>query len=117
MVGGLQIPGVSSSLIGGPVGGYGRGFGIRGDSGVGARAGGGGFLEDDLGFEVAADGTLHFNDPPAPAPAPRQPAGPLARVDRTDLGSVSSRVRHEHEGGQLDQQIVSTYPTSPQRRR
>ena len=110
MVGGLQIPGVSSSLIGGPVGGYGRGFGIRGDSGVGARADEGGFLEDDLGFEVAADGTLHFSDPPAPAP--RQPAGPSGWVDRTDLGSVSSRVGHEHEDRQLDHQIVSTYRTS-----
>ncbi|KAK5128697.1 hypothetical protein LTR85_000030 [Meristemomyces frigidus] len=97
-VGSLQIPGQSSSLMGGPVGGFGGGFSVRGDSGAGARFDNGGFLDEDLGITVEPDGTMRFSDAPQ-----RQPAAPSGRVDRTDLGSVSSRVRHEHEGGQFDQ--------------
>ncbi|KAK4550788.1 hypothetical protein LTR36_000368 [Oleoguttula mirabilis] len=99
-VGSLQIPGQSSSVIGGPVGGFGGGFSVRGDSGAGARFDNGGFLDDDLGITVEPDGTMRFSDAPR-----RQPAAPSGRVDRTDLGSVSSRVRDEHEGGQLGQEM------------
>ncbi|KAK5709859.1 R8 protein [Elasticomyces elasticus] len=55
--------GRSSSLVGGPVGGGGSGFGIRGDSGRGGRVGGqsewlveGGLDVDDLGLIVEDDG-------------------------------------------------------------
>lgn len=99
---GLQIPGPSSSLIGGPVGGFGGGFSVRGDFGAGLRRGERLHLEDDLDIAVDDDGTMRFSDAPR-----RQPAAPSGRVDRTDFGSVSSRVRHEHEGGRLDADVVS----------
>ncbi|KAK5132225.1 hypothetical protein LTR08_009285 [Meristemomyces frigidus] len=98
MIGGLQIPGVSSSLVGGPVGGFGGAFSVRGDSGAGGRVDDGGWLEDDLGLDVG-EGLF------GPGMG-RQPAAPSARADRTDVGSVSSVVRREHEGGQLGRDIL-----------
>ena len=48
--------------MGGPVGGIGGSFSVRGDSGTGRRAPMP--LEDDLGFIIDADGTMHFSDAP-----------------------------------------------------
>ena len=93
-IGGLIIPPSASSFIGGPVGGMG-GFGVRGDSDAGTRLGPEGLYEDDLGIYIEDDGNVRISDEPI-----RQPPGPSARGDRTDLGSVSSRVRREHEEGQ-----------------
>ncbi|KAK5115079.1 hypothetical protein LTR62_001776 [Meristemomyces frigidus] len=59
----IDIPGPSSSFQGGPVGGIGGSFSIRGDSGAGRRAPA--MLDDDLGFVVDADGTMYFSDVPA----------------------------------------------------
>ena len=106
MIGGLQIPGVSSSLIGGPVGGFGGGFSVRGDSSAGARVDHGGWLEeDDLGLDVGDVGGIR---PPSEGGLWRQPAAPSGGGDRTDVGSVSSIVRREHERGRQDQDMVST---------
>lgn len=96
----LQFAGSSSSLVGGPVGGFGGEFSVRGDSGAGARFHDGGFLDDDLGITVEPDGTMRFSDVPR-----RQSAAPSGRVDRTDR-SVSSRVRQEHERGHLSEDLV-----------
>ncbi|KAK4569561.1 R8 protein [Recurvomyces mirabilis] len=68
---GIEIPGRSSSLMGGPVGGNSGSFSIRGDSGAGRRAPMP--LEDDLGFVIDADGTMHFSDAPV-----RQSAGAIS---------------------------------------
>jgi len=105
--GGLVIPAQSeSSLIGGPVGGFGGYSSVRGDSAAGTRFDAGQLLdEDELGITVMPDGTMRMSDAPV-----RQPGGPSIRGERTTLGSASSRVRREHEGGQLGDDIVSTRP-------
>ncbi|KAK3706655.1 R8 protein [Vermiconidia calcicola] len=96
-IGGLIIPPSASSFIGGPVGGM-AGLSVRGDSGAGARAGQGGFLDDDLGLEIDFDGNLRMSDA-----APRQLRVPSARTERVDLGSAggSARMPSEREEGQF----------------
>ncbi|KAI7207265.1 hypothetical protein KC343_g6614 [Hortaea werneckii] len=96
-IGGLPIRGVSSSAGGGSIAG-GRGFSMQDGSGFGARAEPAAMLEDDF-FEVAPDGTMLFSDA-------RQPVGPVAGADRTDLGSVSSQIRREHAGGRAGQDLL-----------
>lgn len=98
-IGGLPIRGVSSSAGGGSIAG-GRAVSARDGSGFRARAEPDVMLEDDF-FEVALDGTMLFSDA-------RQPVGPVAGADRTDLGSVSSQIRREHAGGRAGQDLVST---------
>lgn len=99
-IGGLIIPQSASSLLGGPVGGIG-GFSIRRDSGAGARVDIGG-LDDDLGLAIDDDGNLRIVDEPV-----RQSGLPSVRGERIEFGSASSRVRREHEEGQLGRDIVS----------
>lgn len=82
---GLNIPGRSSSLMGGPVGGYAGSFGVRGDSGAGMRVRDDDiFLDDGAGISVGPDGTMIFGDVPGSV---RQPAGPSERGERIGLGS------------------------------
>ncbi|KAI7218550.1 hypothetical protein KC333_g3534 [Hortaea werneckii] len=96
-MGGLPIRGVSSSAGGGSIAG-GRAFSTRDGSGFGARAEPAVMLEDDF-FEVAPDGTMLFSDA-------RQPVGPVAGADRTDLGSVSSHVRRDHAHGRAGPDLL-----------
>lgn len=99
-IGGIMIPPSASSLIGGPVGGFGS-FGVRGDSGAGTRVDGGGFLDDDIGLTIDGDGNLVMSDMPV-----RQPRAPGVRGERADYGSASSGVRRDHGQGQAGHDIV-----------
>ena len=83
----LNIPGRSSSLMGGPVGGGGS-FGIRGDSGAGLRHHDELLFDDDLGITVDADGTMRFSE--------GLPTVPSGRVDRTVDASAGFRDRTLH---------------------
>ncbi|KAI7093881.1 hypothetical protein KC365_g18044 [Hortaea werneckii] len=96
-MGGLPIRGVSSSAGGGSIA-DGRAFSTRDASGFGARAEPAVMLEDDF-FEVAPDGTMLFSDA-------RQTVGPVAGADRTDPGSVSSRVRRDHAHGRAGPDLL-----------
>jgi meiotic recombination protein REC8, fungi type len=99
---GINAPGRSSSLIGGPVGGIGGSFGVRGDFGAGRAANAGPFLlEDDLGMQVDDAGNIDFLD----VAASRQLPGPTGRVDRTDPRSASHPL---HGGGAPGSALVST---------
>ncbi|KAK4913475.1 R8 protein [Elasticomyces elasticus] len=90
--------GRSSSLVGGPVGGGGSGFGIRGDSGRGGRVGGqsewmveDGLDVDDLGLIVEDDG---MGVDPA-----RQSSVHAGRGMGTDVGGSGSRAGGAGLGG------------------
>jgi meiotic recombination protein REC8 len=117
--GGLMIPALASSLVGGPVS-AGMAYSARGDSGVGTRIGSGffqqdepqGLLEDDLGMQIDADGNFVI-DEEVPAPPVRQPRAPSGRVDQTDIPSdaASARVRAEHAAGQYGVDFVSNAHT------
>ncbi|KAK0272151.1 R8 protein [Friedmanniomyces endolithicus] len=91
----LNIPGRSSSLFGGPVGGGGS-FGIRGDSGAGTgmRYRDERFLDDDLGITVEPDGTMRFSEEPA-----RRSVVPSGRVDKIAVGDAGSRLEAGYEHG------------------
>ncbi|KAK5687660.1 R8 protein [Elasticomyces elasticus] len=87
--------GRSSSLVGGPVGGGGSGFGIRGDSGRGGRVGGqsewlmeDGLGLDDLGLVVEDDGTGGDGG--------RQSSVHVGRGVGTDVGGSGSRAGGGH---------------------
>ena len=100
----LNIPGRSSSLFGGPVGGGGS-FGIRGDSGAGTgmRHRDELFLDDDLGITVEPDGTMRFNEEPA-----RRSVVPSAKIDRDGAGNAGSRLEAGYEEGGLGRSVVSS---------
>ncbi|KAK0895596.1 R8 protein [Friedmanniomyces endolithicus] len=97
----LNIPGRSSSLFGGPVGGGGS-FGIRGDSGAGTgmRHRDELFLDDDLGITVEPDGTMRFNEEPA-----RRSVVPSAKIDRDGAGNAGSRLEAGYEEGGLGRSV------------
>jgi meiotic recombination protein REC8 len=101
--GGLMIPALASSLVGGPVS-AGMAYSARGDSGVGTRIGSGFFQQDE------PQGLLEDE---VPAPPVRQPRAPSGRVDQTDIPSdaASARVRAEHAGGQYGVDFVSNAHT------
>ncbi|KAK5144157.1 R8 protein [Rachicladosporium monterosium] len=98
----LNIPGRSSSLFGGPVGGGGS-FGIRGDSGAGTdlRHRDELFLDDDLGITVEPDGTMRFNEEPA-----RRSVVPSAKIDRDGAGNAGSRLEAGYEEGGLGRSVL-----------
>lgn len=100
--GGLILPQSVSSIVGGPVGGFGS-FGRRGDSGVGSRYEHAALLDDDLGLSFDPEGDVAMVAGPV-----RQPAGPAIRGERTDPGSVSSIVRREHQRGVLGNEMASS---------
>ena len=105
-IGGLIIPGGStSSMIGGPVGGF-QGFGsARGDSVARTRMDAGKLLDlDDLGITIMPDGSMHMSDVPV-----RRPAGSTGVGDRTSTGRGSSHVQSAHEQEQADKHIVSSH--------
>lgn len=92
VIGGLQIPGQSSSFVSGPVGSLGGSFGTRGYIDSGQKIDNRGFLDDDLGIIVDPDGTLHFDD----APNRGQASTTVERNDRTTLaGGINSHLGHE----------------------
>ncbi|EMC94579.1 hypothetical protein BAUCODRAFT_552473 [Baudoinia panamericana UAMH 10762] len=88
----LDIPGRSSSWIGGAVTGSRGSFGMRGESGHVSAAGL--MLEDDIGMDVLADGTIVFRDVPS-----RQPDAPRSRFERTDLESPGVNESRAYEAG------------------
>ncbi|KAK1057868.1 R8 protein [Friedmanniomyces endolithicus] len=93
----LNIPGRSSSLFGGPVGGGGS-FGIRGDSGAGTSIR---HLDDDLGITVEPDGTMRFSEEPV-----RRSVVPSGRADKGGVGNAGSRLDAGYEEGGLSRSML-----------
>jgi len=105
----LNIPGRSSSLFGGPVGGGGS-FGIRGDSGAGTglRNRDELFLDDDLGITVEPDGTMRFSEEPV-----RRSVVPSGRADKDGVGNAGSSLEAGYEEGRPDRSTVSSVLSRP----
>ncbi|TKA78008.1 hypothetical protein B0A55_03828 [Friedmanniomyces simplex] len=114
----LNIPGRSSSLMGGPVGGGGS-FGIRGDSGsgIGGRHQDELFLDDDLGITVEPDGTMRFSEGPVGQPDDDR-FMPLRDDDNYGLNNGDAEAFPPRNGSaELQQHTTSETASAPARRR